>query len=58
VWYARDNAEAYRWRGVLRTELGMYDKARLDLEKAVQLGDEHAGYYLLYKGGNRNLIQR
>lgn len=58
VWYTRDNAETYRWRGILRTQLGMHDKARQDLEKAVQLGDEHAGYYLLHKGGNRNLIQQ
>jgi len=58
VWYAKDNAEAYRWRGVLRQQLGMDEKARQDLEKAIHLGDEHARYYLLHKGGNRNLIER
>jgi tetratricopeptide (TPR) repeat protein len=58
VWYGKDNAEAYRWRGILRMQLGMDEKARQDLEKAIRLGDEHASYYLLHKGGNRNLIEK
>lgn len=57
AWYGKDNAEAYRWRGILRMQLGMEEKARQDLEKAIRLGDEHAGYYLLHKGGNR-MIER
>ncbi len=58
AWYGKDNGEAYRWRGILRLQLGMTEKAQQDLEKATRLGDEHASYYLLHKGGNRNLIQK
>ena len=58
VWYCKDNAEAYRWRGILRQQMGMDDKARQDLEKATRLGDEHASYYLLHMGGNRNLAEK
>lgn len=46
VWYAKDCAEAYRWRAIVREQLGMHEKVQQDLEKAIQLGDEHAAYYL------------
>jgi tetratricopeptide (TPR) repeat protein len=46
AWYYRDNAEAFRWRGLTHLELGNKEKAYNDLRKAVQLGDEDSNYIL------------
>jgi tetratricopeptide (TPR) repeat protein len=53
VWYARNNGESYRWRALCRTKLGMADKAYEDFAKAINLGDEHASYYI----GKRGMIE-
>ena len=50
VWHLKNNATAFRWRGMAKTMLNQYDKAETDFHKAVELGDEHANYYLLRKG--------
>jgi tetratricopeptide (TPR) repeat protein len=50
VWYARKNGENYRWRALCRAKLGIIDKAREDFAKAIELGDEHASYYIRKKG--------
>ncbi len=50
VWYARTNGESYRWRALCRAKLGMTDKAYEDFAKAIELGDEHASYYIRKQG--------
>jgi tetratricopeptide (TPR) repeat protein len=50
VWHLKDNPSAYRWRGMARTRLEQMEKAEMDFRKAVELGDEHASYYLLRRG--------
>lgn len=50
VWYFRNHAESFRWRALSRIKLGITDKAEDDLLRAIELGDEHANYYLQQKG--------
>ncbi len=50
VWYARKDGETYRWRALTRVKLGLKDKAYEDFTKAIELGDEHANYYLQKPG--------
>jgi len=61
VWYfnvsARPNAEAYRWRGVTRLQLGQYTKAEKDFRRAVDLGDEHAIYFLSMRGDSLDAVE-
>jgi tetratricopeptide (TPR) repeat protein len=46
----KNNATSFRWRGMAKSKLNQFDKAQSDFLKAVELGDEHAGYYLIHKG--------
>ncbi|MCU0355720.1 MAG: tetratricopeptide repeat protein [Cytophagales bacterium] len=61
VWYfnthARPNAEAYRWRGVTRLKLGQYARAERDFRRAVDLGDEHAMYFLSMRGDSLDAVE-
>jgi tetratricopeptide (TPR) repeat protein len=50
VWHLKNNASAFRWRGMTKSMLDMYERAETDFRKATELGDEHANYYLLRKG--------
>ena len=61
VWYfnknARPDAEAYRWRGITRLQLGEYGKAEKDFLRAIDLGDEHATYFLSMRGGSLDAVE-
>jgi len=61
VWYfnthARPSAEAYRWRGVTRLQLGQYMTAEKDFRRAVELGDEHATYFLSMRGDSLDAVE-
>ncbi len=61
IWYfnvnGRPDAETYRWRGVTRLELGQYAKAEKDFKKAIELGDEHATYFLSMRGGSLDTVE-
>ncbi len=61
IWYfsvhARPNAEAYRWRGISLFHLGEYTKAKKDFHRAIELGDEHAVYFLSMRGGNLDAVE-
>lgn len=61
VWFfnvnAQPNAEAYRWRGVMRLELGQYSRAEKDFRRAVELGDEHATYFLSMRGDSMDAVE-
>jgi tetratricopeptide (TPR) repeat protein len=47
VWYSHStNAEALRLRGIAHSKQGLIFQAYEDLQKALQLGDEHANYLL------------
>ncbi|MFT4031205.1 MAG: hypothetical protein QM669_02185 [Siphonobacter sp.] len=47
VWHTRsENPNVLRFRGEAHFRLHHYDSARLDWEKAAQLGDENAAYLL------------
>lgn len=50
VWHYRNHAESFRWRALARLKLGFAEKAEEDLLRAIELGDEHANYYLQQKG--------
>ncbi len=61
VWFfnvnAQPNAEAYRRRGVTRLELGHYAQAEKDFYRAIELGDEHATYFLSMRGDNFDTVE-
>lgn len=49
-WFYRSgNAETLRWRGMSRYLIGQVDNAIVDFKRAVELGDEDAGYILKSK---------
>ncbi|HAS46982.1 MAG TPA: hypothetical protein DCS93_41245 [Microscillaceae bacterium] len=47
VWFFKDKAVPYRWKGLANYHLGKLEEAKVDFEKAVRLGDEDANDYLL-----------
>ncbi|SFP16082.1 hypothetical protein SAMN04515674_101573 [Pseudarcicella hirudinis] len=51
-WHFRgENAEALRWRGMARYYINQEENARMDFQKAVELGDEASLYILRNKFG-------
>ncbi|QHT70717.1 tetratricopeptide repeat protein [Rhodocytophaga rosea] len=50
VWHYRNHGESFRWRALSRLKLGFAEKAEEDLLRAIELGDEHANYFLQQKG--------
>lgn len=56
VWHNNKNAEAFRLRGVIHLALRNAEQARDDLQKAAQLGDENAHYYLTHGGSKQYLM--
>ncbi|MES2388599.1 MAG: tetratricopeptide repeat protein [Bacteroidota bacterium] len=46
VWYFRENAEAFRFRGKVHLALGQNARARQDFTDAVMRGDEDAAYLM------------
>lgn len=61
IWFfnvnARPNADTFRWRGITHLKLGQYVKAEKDFKKAVELGDEHAIYFLSMRGDSLDAVE-
>ncbi len=47
VWFFKDKAVPYRWKGLANYYLNNLSEAKADFQKAIRLGDEDAHDYLL-----------